>query len=287
MTRMNDQRLRYGARLGMAAALLLAGGTMAEDPQRADWEAWKATRVARLTAPRGWLSVVGLAWLEPGENRIRDLPGVFVLKAGRVELVASPADGYAIEGKPVERRTLASDAAATPDLLTLGTSRFVQVLDRGQRRALRIWDADAPRRREFAGIETFPFDPAWRFVARWEAYPEPRRVTVVNVLGAEEEERAPGRAWFTIGGKELSLEPTLDDGKLFFVFRDATAGKETYGASRFLLADPPEGGHVVLDFNRAYTPPCGFTPFATCPLPRRENVLPVRVTAGERFTAGH
>jgi len=252
----------------------------------AAWEAWKAERLARLTAPRGWLSVVGLHWLEPGENRVSGLPGTFTLREGRVTLAASLADGWSLDGAPIAQRVVASDAAANPDLLALGAQRWVQVLDRGARRALRVWDAEAPRRRDFSGIRTFPFDPAWSLSARWEAYPAPRRVTVVNVLGGESEEEAPGRAWFTVGGKEFSLEPTVDEGKLFFVFRDATAGKETYGAGRFLLADPPRAGQVLLDFNRAYTPPCGFTPFATCPVPGRENVLPMPVPAGERLE-GH
>ncbi|MEI6226537.1 MAG: DUF1684 domain-containing protein [Deltaproteobacteria bacterium] len=234
---------------------------------RAEWEAWRRERVARLTGERGWLSVVALHWLAPGVNRPEGLPGSFTLGDGRVELDASPGDAYALDGAPVERRVLVSDVSSKPDLLSLGASRHVQLLERGGRHALRVWDADAPARRDFPGIETFPFDPAWIVEARWEPF--------------------PGRAAFAVGGRALSLEPTQDGDRLAFVFRDATAGTETYGAGRFLSAGAPREGRVVLDFNRAFNPPCAFTPFATCPLPRPENVLPVPVTAGERFDGGH
>lgn len=254
---------------------------------RAQWEAWKAERLARLTAERGWLSVTGLHWLSPGSNRVPGLPGTFTLRDGRVELQAAPGDGYAVGGERVERRLLASDAAGSPDLLALGTDRWVAVLARGDRFALRTWDASSPLRRSFRGIDTFPFDPAWRIRARWEAWPAPRAVEVEDVTGAVATRLVPGCARFAWGGRELSLEPTADGDRLAFVFRDATAGVETYGSGRFLSADGPVEGAVILDFNRAFNPPCAFTPFATCPLPRPENVLPVRVAAGERFAGDH
>jgi uncharacterized protein (DUF1684 family) len=257
---------------------------MLPDASPADWESWKAGRLARLQGERGWLSVVGLHWLAPGQNRFEGIPGIFTLGNGRVELSATRADGYAIGGAPVERRTLAPDTAPGPDVLSLGARRWVQVLERGGRAALRVWDADAAARRGFPGIETFPFDPGWRVEARWDAHPEPRPVEVVDVTGSVAARLVPGRALFTVGGRELSLEPTVDGERLAFVFRDATAGVETYGSGRFLSAEAPRLGRVLLDFNRAFNPPCAFTPFATCPLPRPENVLPVRVTAGERYT---
>ena len=249
----------------------------------AEWAAWKADRLARLTGERGWLSVVALHWLSPGENRFPGLPGTFTIRDGRVELAAAPGDGYAVDGVPVDRRVLASDASGKPDLLDLAPGRSVQVLERGGRLALRVWDAAAPARRGFRGIETFPFDPAWCIEARWEAWPAPRPVEVVDVTGAVATRLVPGRALFTAGGERLSLEPTAEGDRLAFVFRDATAGVDTYGSGRFLSAEGPRAGRLVLDFNRAFNPPCAFTPFATCPLPRPENVLPVRVTAGERY----
>jgi uncharacterized protein (DUF1684 family) len=86
-------------------------------------------------------------------------------------------------------------------------------------------------------------------------------------------------------GQDLRLYPVLEEPgakELFFIFRDQTSGKETYGAGRFLYSALPREGTVVLDFNKAYNPPCAFTPYATCPLPPKENRLAVRVEAGEK-----
>jgi uncharacterized protein (DUF1684 family) len=201
-----------------------------------------------------------------------------------VTLVAAPEDAYSLGGKAVTRRVLASDATETPDRLLVG-SRAVMVISRSGRVALRVWDSESPVRKGFKGIDAYPPDPRWRITARWEAYPQPRAVEVPSVIGTPTHELAPGRAWFKLDGKEYSLEPTQDGDSLFFVFKDKTAPRETYGAGRFLDAPAPRSGTVVLDFNRAYNPPCAFTTFATCPLPLPENVLPVRIEAGEKAWA--
>jgi uncharacterized protein (DUF1684 family) len=277
-----------GPGAALAAAILLAGVEQPPDPGfEQGWRSWHAERLERLRRPDGWLALVGLHWLGEGENRIPGLPGAFTVAAGKVTLTATAADGYRLDGAPVTSRTLASDRAPRPDRLVLG-SRQVQVIERSGRLAVRVWDAESPLRKGFQGIETFPPDPRWRIVAEWEAYPAPRAVTVPSVTGSPSSEEAPGRARFTLGGRAFSLEPTLEEGALFFVFKDETARTETYGAGRFLVADLPRDGKVVLDFNRAYNPPCAFTAFATCPLPRPENVLPVRIEAGEkRITVEH
>ena len=103
-----------------------------------------------------------------------------------------------------------------------------------------------------------------------------------TITGEPAEALAPGKAHFEVGGQAVSLEPTVDGDGLFFVFKDATAPRETYGGGRFLSAAAPKDGKVILDFNRAYNPPCAFSAFATCPLPTPENVLHVRIEAGEK-----
>jgi len=272
---------------GLALAVLAMTPTpSAADSAEASWRAWRERREARLRQPEGWLALAGLHWLSQGENRVEGLPGVFVLRGGRVTLRAAPGDGYLLGGAPVTERALASDAAQKADRLHLAT-RVVQVIERGGALALRVWDAASPELRSFRGIETFPYDPRWRIAARWEAYPAPREVEQPSAAGPPQKALAPGKAHFTVGGEELSLEPTLEDGVLMFVFKDATAPAQTYGAGRFLTADLPSGGKVVLDFNRAYNPPCAFTPYATCPLPGRQNVLPVRIEAGEKKYGAH
>jgi uncharacterized protein (DUF1684 family) len=273
-----------------AAALALAilamnQASSTEDPAAA-WRAWRERREARLRDPEGWLALAGLHWLTEGENRLDGLPGTFVLRGGRVTLRAGPGDGYSLEGAPVTERTVASDATPKPDRLHLST-RVVQVIERGGAVAVRVWDAASPALRSFHGIETFPYDPRLRIEARWEPYPSPREVEQPSAAGPPQKALAPGKARFTVGGKELSLEPVLEDDSLLFVFKDATAPAETYGAGRFLTTALPAGGKVVLDFNRAYNPPCAFTPYATCPLPDRQNVLPVRIEAGEKKYGSH
>ena len=253
---------------------------------QAAWREWRARREARLKDPEGWLALAGLHWLSEGENRIEGLPGVFVLQDGRVALRAAAGDGFRLDGVPVTERVLSSDTSEKPDRLRLG-SRVVQVIERGGERALRVWDAASPALRAFHGIEAFPYDPRWRIEARWEAYPSPREVEQPSAAGPPQRALAPGRAHFTVGGRALTLEPIDEDGGLMFVFKDATASRETYGAGRFLLAQVPEGVKVVLDFNRAYNPPCAFTPYATCPLPEGQNVLPVRIEAGEKKYGDH
>jgi hypothetical protein len=264
--------------------MTVPAGSGADDV--AAWRAWRERREAKLREPEGWLSLIGLHWLAPGENRVEGLPGVFTLRDGQVTLRAEAADGYRLGEAPVLERTLRSDAGEKPDRLRLG-SRTVGLIQRGQELALRVWDADSPARQAFPGIETFPHDSRWRIEARWEAYPAPRKVELPSAAGPPQQSLAPGRAHFEVGGREVELEPTEDGDRLFFVFRDATAPRETYGGGRFLSAEAPAGGKVTLDFNRASNPPCAFSPHATCPLPEPGNVLPVRIEAGEKSPADH
>ncbi len=277
------------AALLVLSALVLPGLAVAApgDDFAADWRAWQKRRLTTLRKPYGWLALTGLHWLKPGANRIPGLPGVFEVKDGTVTLVAALEDDWSVGGRLVTRRALASDASETPDRPLNGT-RAAMVISRGGQVALRVWDSESPVRKGFKGIDTFPPDPRWAITARWEAYPRPRPVEVPSVIGTTTTELAPGRAWFKVGGKEYSLEPTQDGDSLFFVFKDATAPRETYGAGRFLDAPAPRNGTVLLDFNRAYNPPCAFTAFATCPLPLQENVLPIRIEAGEKtWGRGH
>jgi uncharacterized protein (DUF1684 family) len=136
-------------------------------------------------------------------------------------------------------------------------------------------------------MKWFPVKEDYRIEARWEAYASARTVSIVNVLGDVSEERSTGRAHFQIGSNQYSLEPVDEGNSLFFIFRDETSGKETYGAGRFLYAEKPKNGVVILDFNKAVNPPCAFTAFATCPLPPSQNRLKVRIEAGEMAPLSH
>ncbi|MGZ7039414.1 MAG: DUF1684 domain-containing protein, partial [Thermoanaerobaculia bacterium] len=151
-------------------------------------------------------------------------------------------------------------------------------------------DSSSPARTKFKGLDYFPFNPKWRVEASFEPFNPPRKIPIVNVLGMSSEEISPGLLVFKVDGKEYRLQPILEQGEkdYFLIFRDDTSGKETYTAARYLYATPPgPDGKTIIDFNRAYNPPCAFTHYATCPLPPPQNRLHVRVDAGEKKYAGH
>jgi len=304
----------------LGAALLLPAcrdgssgepGSGAPDFDEAAWrqelEAWHRERVARLTAPDGWLTLVGLAWLPPGEEvpfgSDPSLPvafppdsappragTLFLLDNGRVRVRAAQEVRLTVDGREVTEAILDPATEGEAGLARVGRILFYAIR-RGDRVGIRIKDPESPARKEFRGIDRYPPDPRWRIVARWEPFPQPQAMKVRNAIGQEETVRVPGRAVFRVNGAPCELWPMVPDppgsGPWFFVFADETTGVETYGGGRFLEAAPPApDGTIVLDFNRAYTPPCAFTPFATCPLPPPENRLPVEVRAGERVL-GH
>lgn len=260
-------------------------------------ERWHAERVARLTAPDGWLSLVGLEWLKPGVNRIGSAAdGDIVLpKApahlgqvkwtddGRLVVTLDPATGAMIDGEAQSSVVMLDDSHANPTRVSFGTVNFIAI-DRGGRKGLRVRDSAAATRTGFTGIERFPVDPAWRIEAEWLPLDPPHQLATGTVIGTIENYPAPGKAVFERDGGRFELYPVLEtptDTRLFLIFADATSGRETYGAARFLYADMPRDGRIVLDFNTAYNPPCAFTPYATCPLAPPENRLALRVTAGE------
>jgi uncharacterized protein (DUF1684 family) len=265
---------------------------------------WRAERHASLTSEDGWLSLIGLHWLNDGANTIgsgRDnnvvlranVParlGTVVLRNGVVTLKPAPSSGLKIGGRTViEPTPLVDDTDPKgPTTVESGTVRFY-VIKRNDKFALRVKDPESKARKHFLGLTYFPADEKWRVVARFEPFQPPRHVPIANVLGMTTDEVAPGLLVFTVAGKEYRLEPILEQGEkdYFIIFKDRTSGKETYGAARYLYAHPPgPDGKTVIDFNRAYNPPCAFTPYATCPLPPAQNRLPFRIEAGEKKYAG-
>jgi uncharacterized protein len=286
------------------AALLLGFPTAPADAAglAASTAAWHAQRERRLTAEDGWLTLVGLLWLKEGENvagsgsganvvfpsKAPARLGTFTRKGNAVTFQPAPGVVVTEGGKPFAGGPLRSDADATTDVLEAGGLRF-NVVVRDERVGLRVKDPDATKRRDFHGIPTYPPDPRWRIEARWEPAAPGTSIPVPTVLGTVDQMPAPGTAVFTIDGKEFRLTPVLEEGEedLFFIFTDSTNRTDTYGAGRFLYANPPKDGHVVLDFNRAYNPPCAFSPYATCPLPPKQNRLAIPVTAGEKRYAEH
>ena len=263
-------------------------------------EAWRAERVARLTTPTGWLTLIGRHQLAPGANTVGTAAdnslklaagppylGTVTLGAGRsVILAPAPSALLEIDGGRVSGPVGLDFKGEKPTRVTFGTANF-HVMQRGENLFLRVRDTTAATLKNFAGIDYFPIDPAWRIAALWVPFDPPHQVNITNMIGVTEPAPVPGKAIFTWQGHPVELLP-IDEGgaDLFFVLTDLTAGEETYGASRFLYAARPKDGKIILDFNRMQNPPCAFTSFATCPLPPKENRMPFRVTAGEKNYRG-
>lgn len=282
------------------------GGSVASaDPgYLAEIEHFRSEREERLRGENGWLSLVGLFWLEPGSNPLGSaessavrLPegaappeaGDLVYDGETVRLVPREGAGMRIGDSPAAEQILRDDSEGPPDVIELGRLRFY-VIRRGDRHGVRVKDPESPARLGFRGLSWFPVDPTLRVEARLDAFETPRELAVPTVLGTPTVMLAPGAVEFRMDGRDYSLLPLIGEPgqtDLFFVFRDATSGHETYGAGRFLYAEL-DGDRVVLDFNRAYNPPCAYTPFATCPLPPPENRLAdLAIRAGEKIYAIH
>jgi hypothetical protein len=262
----------------------------------AEVDRWRAERLESLKQPDSWLTLVGLAWLEEGANTCGSDPGsdvvlpgsapqragAFHVRGGRTVFETSPGADVLFKGQPFERRTLKSDADGEPTVLESGPVSFY-VIRRGERLGVRVKDRTSPTYTAFRGLEYFPVSWEWRIEGRFVPYDPPRTVAVPTILGTPEQQVSPGAVVFEVAGKEHRLEAYAGDeaNELFLVFGDETNGHETYGGGRFLYARH-EAGKAVVDFNKAYSPPCVFTPFATCPLPAPENRLPFAVRAGEK-----
>ncbi|MBS0590022.1 MAG: DUF1684 domain-containing protein [Proteobacteria bacterium] len=292
--------------MGVTSATAVQVGTdNAERDYPRQVEAWRAKRVERLAAANGWLSLIGLEWLKIGNNTIGSAKdnhiviakapphlGSILLDRDRATFSLDPRATklVKIDGESKLGAELLDDSHEKPTLVSFGTANFY-LIHRGDQFGLRIKDSAAPTRVHFRGIDNFPIDSAWRIEATWEAYNPPHEVEEGNILGQIDKVVVPGAATFERDGKTWKVEPIIEnpgDTELFLVFADRTSGKETYGAARFLYADMPKDGKIVLDFNKAYNPPCAFTPYATCPLPTQQNRLDMRVTAGEKkYQGGH
>jgi uncharacterized protein (DUF1684 family) len=206
---------------------------------------------------------------------------VISLHAGKAVLHPAPGVALTLNGKPAVETALREDA----DILAINHLKFY-LIRRGDRAGIRLKDNDSQARKHFQGLSWYPVDPAWRIQAKFTPWPAPHSLVFHNTIGQEETDPSPGYVTFQKDGREFHLEPTLDEGKLFFVLRDQTSGKTTYGASRFLYSEQAQNGTVLLDFNQAENPPCAFTAYATCPLPPPQNRLALAITAGEKKYAG-
>jgi uncharacterized protein (DUF1684 family) len=287
--------------LPLLSAFLLTSTAIATDLQteRATVEKWRTERVRSLTSETGWLTLVGLFWLSPGENtlgrastntivldhpNLADSAGTFVLSGDKVTFTAKPGAGITHEGEPVTALDMVSDAKESPTVFSSGPLRFF-IIERAGKFAVRVRDVASARLHAFRGLEYFPVSSDWVFDARFEPYEPHRLIKIMDIVGLEQEKESPGAVVFTRNGQEVRLDTVLDGvgaTDLFIMFADETSGHGTYGAGRFLHVPFAINGKTVVDFNEAYNPPCAFNNFATCPLPPFQNRVKLKITAGEK-----
>lgn len=285
--------------------MLLICGCSTVPTAPGEWLAWQARRTDSIGGTNGWTTLIGLHWLAEGDNstgghatnqvvlssrRVPASVGVFSRQGRSVSFRAAPEADVRVDGRPVTSLSLFSDATTNnPTRLEIGQVSII-VIQRGERTGLRVRDVQSETRLRFKGIRWYPYNPDWRLEGRFVPYPTPQTLRVADVTGGVQEFVSPGELVFNFRGTEYRLAAAEEpDTTAFFVlFKDQTAGKATYQAGRFLQVERPGADNrVLIDFNRAYTPPCGYTAFATCPLPPRQNWLPLSIEAGELKPKGH
>jgi uncharacterized protein (DUF1684 family) len=293
---------------GASASLVLTSACEPEPPRApidveehvTDIEAWHEWRIEGLERPDGWLSLVGLLYLEPGaqtfgvaeSNPIR-FPevagygniGTFTVNDSTVTMSIASGVPVTYMGDPVSNMTLDVERAEFPENeIRLGTLRW-HLLRRNGRFAIRLKDTLSAELVAFEGIDRFPIDTGWHRPARFETYDPPKPITIPNYGGYSNESTSPGAVVFDIDGETYRIDVTGQpgDSAFFMAFGDKSNGIDSYGGGRFIWIDgPDENGRTVIDFNRSYNPPCVFSGYATCPLPPRQNRLPVTIPAGEK-----
>ena len=260
---------------------------------------WRTKRIDSLKDKNGWLSLAGLFWLEEGEisfgsdrandivfpaNKAPDFIGSFGMEDEQIGVKIRPDVKVLHEGKPVQDILLQSDENGNPTILSFGSLNWF-IIKRGESFAVRLRDSENPRIEQFRGIDSYTVDPAWRIKAHFEPYEKPKIIEMPTILGTMERLTSPGVLVFEINGRPHRLDAVAesDDDQFWMIFGDRTNGFTTYGGGRFLYVDKPAADNTtVIDFNKAYNPPCVFSHFATCPLPHSQNRLPIRITAGEK-----
>ena len=262
---------------------------------------WHTQRIENLKKPNGWLNLVGLYWLEEGENtfgsgqdndivfpaeKSPDRMGTVTLNDGVVILKAEPGVEIFNGDKLVTELTLENDMSDNTTILTHGTLAWF-IIKRENKYGIRLRDYEAALLSEFEGIERYPVNEDWRVEAQYVPYDPPKKLSVPSIIGTVSESDCYGKLVFEKNGETFSLDP-LGEKNLFLIFADQTNGNETYGAGRFLsVAAPDSTGKTFIDFNKAYNPPCAFTKYATCPLPPKDNYLKLEITAGEKSYGDH
>jgi uncharacterized protein (DUF1684 family) len=263
----------------------------------AEINAWHAKRIEDVKAPNGWVNLIGLYWLEPGINSfgtgeknnivfpkgtLPEKAGYFLVKENTVSLTVEKGMDILSNGAAITNGIIFHPDSAKNPQLAYGSLRW-NIIKRDTKLGIRVRDLESSALKNFKGVERFPIDPQWRLAARFEKADSLKTIDITNILGQTTAQNSPGAIVFEWEGKEYKLDALEGKDEFFIVFADATTGKETYGGGRFIYVKKSGAdGNTTIDFNKAYNPPCVFSPYATCPLPPKQNVLPIAITAGER-----
>lgn len=259
---------------------------------------WQKKRELLLLKKNSWLSLAGLYWLEQGENSFgsdssnqiifpENAPkfmGSFFLNDTVVTVKINDGIDVFTDSSRVTSMRLKNDNQKGKHILSYSSLNWY-IIKRTNKFGVRLKDSEHPNLKSFKGIDHFPIDQNWRVKARLEPYDSAKTIRVPNVLGQVSDMPCPGALVFEINGQTYKLD-AIDvetDDEYWLIFADETSGEETYGAGRFLYVNKIDStGITYIDFNKAYNPPCVFTPFATCPLPPTQNRLMIRIAAGEK-----
>ncbi len=289
---------------GAIALLLAAAACGRAEPgfDLAAYEAeimeWRAGRLERLLQPTGYLTQVGLFWIEEGGYTIGSDPGSDIRLPGTADAYIGDLvfDGNAVrlsvenavrvthEGKAISNIVMPPDTSGENVMVEHGSIAW-SVIERGGKLAVRVRDFEHPWVQTFGPLPYYDVNPSWRVQATLQPYDEPRVITVNTVIeGFQQNPTSPGTVTFEVDGVRYELEAQSSGERLFFVFGDETNRGETYGAGRYLYADAPGAdGKFILDFNQSYSPPCAFNDFSTCPVASPRNRLATRIEAGEKY----
>jgi uncharacterized protein len=286
------------ATLALSAALVAAPAAAADAQYVKSVQDWRARAEQGLRRDNGWLTLAGRFVMKPGVNTFGtgaandivfpaglgpERMGTITVEPGNVKVKLAEGLTMAKDGETFTERVMGT-RTDDRDWVQIGRASF-HVIERDGRYILRLADKESEVRKRFGGRVWFDVKEGYRVPAKFVPYDPPRKIPIVNVLDEVSDEDAPGYVQFRLKGRTYRLDAVGDDDGLFFVFRDATAGKGTYPPGRFLYVEkkPAPGETFMLDLNRAYNPPCAFSEFTTCPLPPKQNILKVRIEAGEKY----
>ncbi|MFC2089303.1 DUF1684 domain-containing protein [Bacteroidota bacterium] len=295
--------MKASINLFLLLAIILLSSCTQKAPIIEDWDAyisaheeWQLNRLERLKSERGWMNLAGLYWLEEGENTFGSDPsndivfpekfpsfgGRIILQDSLTALLPDSHSGITVEGESVSHTVLMDDQQKYTTTMEQGSFRWF-IIKRGTKYGIRLRDLEHPRLAELDHIPAYPFSQEWVIRAKFIPYDSVKTIEVPTVIeDFYEYYKVPGEVHFKVNGKKQTLLPFASGKGFFFIVGDATNGLETYGAGRFLYVPEVKEDSLIIDFNKAYNPPCAFSPFATCPLPPLDNILDIEISAGEK-----